>query len=271
MGRGQAFAARIRRERALQIKADLNLGGGGGGRKAHVDSNGVSNGSGIGGSGNGPGGAKAAPDGDASLRGLVHATLAKFVGFFIVQERLSRALPSVLALDSSLALCSQACHEVGSFARSAIDRAKAPAVLLAMYDALLLACGALRRRGFDPTGLEAAAAAAAGRYVDLLGAAVSAGIAPGSTLERLYPVVGEAHSVVAGEIADMVGAFAADAGAFIGQLRAGAIAGAAAGGCAGVPGGAAAEAAAKVRGCVEELARECVQPMAGLFTCVCTS
>ena len=73
--------------------------------------------------------------------------------------------------------------------------------------------------------MDAATAAAATRYIRTLSATVSAGIAPGATLERLYPVAGNAHSVVAGEVANVVGSFAADVGAFIGQLRGGRAAG----------------------------------------------
>ena len=86
-----------------------------------------------------------------------------------------------------------------------------------------------------------------------------------------------------------MGTFAADAGAFIGQLHGGGggggggaigggggyyVGGGGAGGSGGGgghgsvgvggPGGAAAEAAAKVRSCVEELALRCVQPMVRL-------
>jgi hypothetical protein len=115
LGRGQEFAARIRRERALQLKADLNFtlnsGGGGGG----------GNGSDGGGGANGGvnelhAGSKVAPDGDEFLRRLVGIKLTNFVGFFIIQERLSRALPCVLATTTSRALCSQACDEVGALA-----------------------------------------------------------------------------------------------------------------------------------------------------------
>jgi hypothetical protein len=145
---------------------------------------------------------------------------------------------------------------------------KVPSQLLAVHEGLDAACRALRGRGFAPAALEAAAEAAAGGYVDLLGASVSAGIAAGATLDRLNPAPGaEAHSVVADEIAWAVLAFAKDAGAFIGRTKQGSGGGSGGGGGGGGScgdGGVAGSAAAAVRRCVEKLAQESAHPMVKL-------
>ena len=133
MGLSVEFAARIRRERSLQLRADLDNGSGGG--------------SGNGGGGGGGGG------GDF-LRN--HSTkLANLVGFFVVQERVSHALPAMLPKDTLLAYFTEADTEVGARAQSSCELAKDPALLLAAYDGLTAACWALRGRGYTPAGLQA--------------------------------------------------------------------------------------------------------------------
>jgi len=98
------------------------------------------------------------------------ATISNLVGFFVVQERVSHALPDVLPKEALVAYFLEADEEVGLCASAACARVKVPSQLLAVHEGLDAACRALRGRGFAPAALEAAAAAAAGRAWQALGA-----------------------------------------------------------------------------------------------------
>ena len=116
----------------------------------------------------------------------------KFVGFFVVNERIARASDGALASHTqNRAMCRRACEDLGQYVAKTLEKAKDAAVVRALHDAIAAACAAIRSRGYGESnernvddcgnesngnvsgsyleGLErTASAAAASRYLDLL-------------------------------------------------------------------------------------------------------
>ncbi len=253
-GNGDAFAARMRRERASQLAADLDLGA------AARRKNAI------------------APD--DLLRDAVNSKLAKLVGFFVVNERVARATGGALASTrQNRAMCARACDDLGSHLAEALRTADDAAVARATHDAVVAAAAALRARGYglsddgdddegtatanananaagdeSPSssscsgvnrleGLEVVArVAAATRYLDLLARHTVDEALDACALERLCPAPDGKCSRAAKDLEALAADFATRIGSFYAQGR----------------GGTSPErqAAAKCRECVETMARE---------------
>ena len=122
-GNGDAFAAQMRRERASQLAADLDLGASARRKNA------------------------IAPD--DFLRDAVNSKLAKLVGFFVVNERVARATEDALASRrQNRAMCKRACDDLGTHLAETLATAKDAAVARATHEAVVAAAAALRARGY---------------------------------------------------------------------------------------------------------------------------
>ena len=265
----------MRRERASQLAADLDLGASARRKNA------------------------IAPD--DFLRDAVNSKLAKLVGFFVVNERVARATENGLASrKQNRAMCKRAC-DLGTHLAETLAMAKDAAVARATHEAVVAAAAALRARGYGDDddllndddegvthegathegathkssssgprpgggetekssssssssranhleGLEVAArVAAASRYLDLLAGHTVDEALNACALERLNPAADGKCSRAAKDLE----AFAADFATQIGSFHA----------CNGATrryfaAAESAQAAAKCRECVETLARE---------------
>ena len=182
--RGDQFAERIRKERASQLAADLDLGYS----------------------------ARRKREPDDCLREVINEKLDKFVGFFVVNERIARASDGALAShEQNRAMCRRACEDLGQYVAKTLEKAKDAAVVRALHDAIAAACAAIRSRGYGESnernvndsgndcgnesngnvsgsyleGLErTASAAAASRYLDLLATHTVDEALDACTLER---------------------------------------------------------------------------------------
>ena len=182
--RGDQFAERIRKERASQLAADLDLGYS----------------------------ARRKREPDDCLREVINEKLDKFVGFFVVNERIARASDGTLAShEQNRAMCRRACEDLGQYVAKTLEKAKDAAVVRALHDAIAAACAAIRSRGYGESnernvndsgndcgnesngnvsgsyleGLErTASAAAASRYLDLLATHTVDEALDACTLER---------------------------------------------------------------------------------------
>ena len=251
-GNGDAFAAQMRRERASQLAADLDLGA------AARRKNAI------------------APD--DFLRDAINSKLAKLVGFFVVNERVARATGGRLASRrQNRAMCARACDDLGSHLAETLQTADDAAVARATHDAVVAAAAALRARGYGggdddgdddegnananananaagdkssssssgvnrlTQGLEVIArVAAASRYLDLLAKHTVDEALDACALERLCPAPDGKCSRAAKDLEALAWDFATQIGSFYAR------------------GGTSPErqAAAKCRECVETLARE---------------
>jgi hypothetical protein len=178
--RGDQFAERIRKERASQLAADLDLGYS----------------------------ARRNREPDDCLREVINEKLDKFVGFFVVNERIARASDGTLAShEQNRAMCRRACEDLGQYVAKTLEKARDAAVVRALHDAIAAACAAIRSRGYGESnernvndsgnesngnvsgsyleGLErTASAAAASRYLDLLATHTVDEALDACTLER---------------------------------------------------------------------------------------
>ena len=182
--RGDQFAERIRKERASQLAADLDLGYS----------------------------ARRNREPDDCLREVINEKLDKFVGFFVVNERIARASDGALAShEQNRAMCRRACEDLGQYVAKTLEKARDAAVVRALHDAIAAACAAIRSRGYGESiewnvndsgndsgnesngnvsgsyleGLEqTASAAAASRYLDLLATHTVDEALDACTLER---------------------------------------------------------------------------------------
>ena len=182
--RGDQFAERIRKERASQLAADLDLGYS----------------------------ARRKREPDDCLREVINEKLDKFVGFFVVNERVARASDGALASHTqNRAMCRRACEDLGQYVAKTLEKAKDAAVVRALHDAIAAACAAIRSRGYgelnernvDDSGNDSrnesngnvsgsyleglertASAAAASRYLDLLATHTVDEALDACTLER---------------------------------------------------------------------------------------
>lgn len=237
-GNGDAFAAQMRRERASQLAADLDLGASARRKNA------------------------IAPD--DFLRDAVNSKLAKLVGFFVVNERVARATGGRLASRrQNRAMCARACDDLGSHLAETLSVADDAAVARATHDAVVAAAAALRARGYGAhgdddddddegnaagdksnhlEGLEVAArVAAASRYVDLLARHTVDEALDACALERLCPAPDGKCSRAAKDLEAFAHDFATQIGSFYANSH----------GSYGTD-----AASAKCRECVETLARE---------------
>ena len=181
---GDQFAERIRKERASQLAADLDLGYS----------------------------ARRNREPDDCLREVINEKLDKFVGFFVVNERIARASDGTLAShEQNRAMCRRACEDLGQYVAKTLEKARDAAVVRALHDAIAAACAAIRSRGYGESiernvndsgndsgnesngnvsgsyleGLErTASAAAASRYLDLLATHTVDEALDACTLER---------------------------------------------------------------------------------------
>jgi hypothetical protein len=259
VGLGARFAARVREQRALQLRAEMRY-------DAYAF-----------------GGVEKKTSDDA-LRRLINESLAKFVGHFVIERRVARdrAL-DVFDGDRTLTEPSHlerafvsATRELEAFVVAAVADAGQAAVARAAVAAVERACFALARLGpgFEAAPLrlrDAAARAARARVLELLeddtaDACATSATSARARLARLNveagasaaPADGDVPSAFAADLASAAEAFAAETGAFLGGL---ARVGDARGGDVREPRDAAATARSATRACVERVARTCALPL----------
>ena len=259
VGLGARFAARVREQRALQLRAEMRY-------DAYAF-----------------GGVEKKTSDDA-LRRLINESLAKFVGHFVIERRVARdrALdifdgdrtptePSHLERAFVSAV-----RELEAFVVAAVADAGQAAVARAAVASVERACFALARLGpgFEAAPLrlrDAAARAARARVLELLeddtaDACATSAISARARLARLNVEAGasaasadgDVPSAFAADLASTFKAFAAETGAFLGGL---AHVGDARGGDVREPRDAAATARSATRACVERVARTCALPL----------
>ena len=259
VGLGARFAARVREQRALQLRAEMRY-------DAYAF-----------------GGVEKKSSDDA-LRRLINESLAKFVGHFVIERRVARdrAL-DVFDGDRTLTEPSHlerafvsATRELEAFVVAAVADAGQAAVARAAVAAVERACFALARLGpgFEAAPLrlrDAAARAARARVLELLeddtaDACATSATSARARLARLNVEAGasaasadgDVPSAFAADLASAAEAFAAETGAFLGGL---AHVGDARGGDVREPRDAAATARSATRACVERVARTCALPL----------
>ena len=259
VGLGAQFAARVREQRALQLRAEMRYDAyafGGNEKKSSDD----------------------------ALRRLINESLAKFVGHFVIERRVARdraldifdgdRTPTEPShLESAFI---SAVRELEAFVVAAVADAGQAAVARAAVAAVERACFALARLGpgFEAAPLrlrDAAARAARARVLELLeddtaDACATSATSARARLARLNVEAGasaasadgDVPSAFAADLASAAEAFAAETGAFLGGL---AHAGDARGGDVREPRDAAATARSATRACVERVARTCALPL----------
>ena len=253
VGLGARFAARVREQRALQLRAEMRY-------DAYAF-----------------GGVEKKSSDDA-LRRLINESLAKFVGHFVIERRVARdrAL-DVFDGDRTLTEPSHlerafvsATRELEAFVVAAVADAGQAAVARAAVAAVERACFALARLGpgFEAAPLrlrDAAARAARARVLELLEDDTADACATSATSARARlagasaaSADGDVPSAFAADLASAAEAFAAETGAFLGGL---AHVGDARGGDVREPRDAAATARSATRACVERVARTCALPL----------
>ena len=262
VGLGARFAARVREQRALQLRAEMRY-----------DARALTG-----------GGA------DDALRRLINETLAKFVGHFVVERDVARDLAADACTVSSLRSSNDAlepvplddvqsslertfgaaARDLESFVVAAVADAEQAAVARAAAAAVERACFALTRLGpgFEaaPRLRDAAVRAARARVVEILtedtvdacarGDDARAALARDATPPTPPTPGGAPLSAFAADLASSAEAFASETGAFLGGLARGDARGSAAD-----LRDASATARRATRACVARLAETCALPL----------